>query len=60
MPRIFQSGYYYHICNRGVDKRKIFLDKWDYVRFLESLRRFNQIKPSSGVYIQKMCEYKRR
>ncbi len=34
----FQNEYYYHICNRGVDKREVFLDRWDYMRFLESLR----------------------
>lgn len=25
----------YHILNRGVDKRKIFLDKQDYFRFIQ-------------------------
>ena len=33
----FASGSYYHIYNRGVEKRKIFLDKRDYGRFLETL-----------------------
>ncbi len=33
----FASGEFYHIYNRGVEKRKIFLDKWDYLRFLETL-----------------------
>lgn len=33
----FVSGCYYHIYNRGVEKRKIFLDKFDYRRFLETL-----------------------
>lgn len=31
------SGEYYHIYNRGVDKRKIFLDKEDYFHFLKLL-----------------------
>jgi len=31
---IINDQYYYHIYNRGTDKRKIFLEKWDYVRFL--------------------------
>ena len=32
---------YYHIFNRGVDKRKVFLDDSDYWRFLFSLRLMN-------------------
>lgn len=31
----------YHILNRGVDKRKIFLDKQDYFRFIHDLFVFN-------------------
>jgi len=31
----------YHILNRGVDKRKIFLDKQDYFRFIHDLFEFN-------------------
>ena len=46
----FQAEYYYHICNRGVDKRKVFLEKWDYVRFLEGMKYFNQIKPVGSLY----------
>lgn len=30
----FAPGEYYHLYNRGTDKRKIFLDKKDYERFL--------------------------
>lgn len=33
----FISGSFYHIYNRGVEKRKIFMDKWDHLRFLETL-----------------------
>ena len=33
----FVTGSYYHIYNRGVEKRDIFLDRWDYLRFLETL-----------------------
>jgi putative transposase len=32
---------YYHIFNRGVDKREVFLDEADYWRFLFSLRLMN-------------------
>lgn len=37
----FGNGEYYHIYNRGVDKRTIFLDEADYLKFLRSLRDFN-------------------
>lgn len=33
----FSTGNYYHIYNRGVEKRNIFISKWDYLRFLETL-----------------------
>jgi len=36
-------GEYYHIYNRGVDKRDIFSDKKDIYRFIESIFEFNQI-----------------
>jgi REP element-mobilizing transposase RayT len=39
---IFASGEYYHIYNRGVDKREVFLDKRDYERFLVNMREFNR------------------
>jgi len=37
----FIDGEYYHIYNRGVDKRDVFLDEGDYLRFLTSLKDFN-------------------
>lgn len=33
----FVNGSYYHIYNRGVEKRDIFINKWDYLRFLETI-----------------------
>jgi len=47
---IINDQYYYHIYNRGVDKRKVFLDKWDYVRFLESMREFNRENTIGSLY----------
>lgn len=38
------TGEYYHIYNRGVDKRDIFNDKKDLSRFIESISQFNQIE----------------
>ena len=34
----------YHVLNRGVDKRDIFLDSQDYVRFVHNLYEFNDTK----------------
>lgn len=42
----FITGYYYHIYNRGVEKRDIFTNHWDYMRFLETLN-FYRKKPLS-------------
>lgn len=37
----FVNDYYYHVFNRGVDKRNTFMDDKDYRRFLFSLQEFN-------------------
>ena len=34
---------YYHIYNRGSDKRDIFIDKMDYERFLKGLKEYNTV-----------------
>jgi len=39
------SGNIYHILNRGVDKRKIFLDDEDHLRFIHDLFEFNDVNP---------------
>ncbi len=36
---------FYHVFNRGVDKRDTFLDKEDYLRFYQTLNLFNTIEP---------------
>ena len=38
----FVNGERYHICNRGTDKRNIFMDGYDFQRFLLSMREFNR------------------
>ncbi len=40
------KGEYYHVFNRGIEKRSIFLKKGDYERFINSLTLFNTDKPS--------------
>ncbi len=44
-PRFTETALY-HIYNRGVEKRKIFLDDQDYLRFIHSLFEFNDVKPA--------------
>ncbi len=36
---------YYHIYNRGVDKREIFTDRYDVDRFFRSMVAFNTVEP---------------
>jgi len=38
------NGEYYHIYNRGVDKRDIFNNLKDLERFKESIKQFNQVE----------------
>lgn len=42
---IFANGEYYHVFNRGVEKRQIFLVKRDYQRFLETLIYYQNANP---------------
>lgn len=46
----FVEGEYYHIYNRGVDKRNVFSDKSDIQRFLQSMREFNTKNPIGSLY----------
>jgi len=48
----FITGEYYHIYNRGVDKREIFSDRFDVMRFFESLREFNNVNEVGSLYQQ--------
>ena len=47
---IFVEGKFYHVYNRGVDKRTIFLDDYDYSRFLRSMDEFNTLNPIGSIY----------
>jgi len=46
----FVTGEYYHIFNRGTDKRNIFGDKYDYERFFQSMEEFNTIEPIGSIF----------
>ena len=43
------TGLYYHIYNRGVDKRDIFMNKSDLKRFVLSVKEFNTIEPVGSI-----------
>jgi putative transposase len=44
------EGEYYHIFNRGVDKRTIFQNSDDFDRFLLSMLDFNSLEPIGSIY----------
>ncbi len=46
----FVRNHVYHIFNRGVDKRNIFLNDKDYYRFIHSLFEFNDENPVLNVH----------
>lgn len=46
----FEIGEYYHIYNRGSDKREIILDQYDLYRFVQSFTEFNTDKPIGSIY----------
>ncbi|MCR4283877.1 MAG: hypothetical protein NUV64_00965 [Parcubacteria group bacterium] len=46
----FANSEYYHIFNRGVDKRQIFLDQEDLSRFFQSMNEFNVREPIGSIY----------
>lgn len=53
----FVEGEYYHIFNRGVEKRNIFSDAQDFNRFLFSLKIFNNVNNIGSI---KELSYKDR
>lgn len=46
----FANGEFYHIYNRGVDKRTIFSDDYDIKRFFQSMEEFNVVKAIGSLY----------
>lgn len=47
---IFANGEFYHVYNRGTDKRSIFGDRYDQQRFLQSMVEFNVLDPIGSIY----------
>ncbi len=46
----FITGLYYHVYNRGVDKRDIFSSLNDLRRFVLSIKKFNSIEPVGSLH----------
>ncbi|MBI1754751.1 transposase [Candidatus Azambacteria bacterium] len=46
----FVNDHIYHIYNRGVEKRDIFLSNRDYFRFIHNLFEFNDEAPAANLY----------
>ncbi len=46
----FAVGEFYHVYNRGTDKRTIFSDDQDFMRFLQSMEEFNGPNPVGSLY----------
>ena len=46
----FSNDAIYHVFNRGVDKRTIFLEDADYFRFIHDLYEFNDQAPAENIY----------
>ncbi|MCX6763138.1 MAG: transposase [Candidatus Moranbacteria bacterium] len=49
---LLKNEEYYHIYNRGVDKRNVFEGVSDYLRFIKSLEEFNRLDPIGSIYEQ--------
>ena len=54
-PRLVNEQIY-HIYNRGVEKRDIFLEENDYFRFIHDLFEFNDRASAEKTYYRKLCE----
>ena len=50
----FTTDGFYHIYNRGVEKRKVFLDKDDYFRFVHNLFEFNDERSANNLYYYRL------
>ena len=53
---VFANEQYYHLYNRGVDKREVFLDEEDFLRFLTCLREFNRQEAIGSLYEKNLRE----
>lgn len=58
-PR-FAPGEIYHVYNRGVEKRDVFLDERDSLRFIHDLFEFNDTRPATSSNIRLQSRYPSR
>ncbi len=49
---------YYHVYNRGVDKRSIVEDQLDVLRFMQSIVEFNVVDPIGSIYEKNFSQKK--
>ena len=54
------NGEMYHVFNRGVEKRTVFMDKNDYQRFLHSINEFNSTIATENVLYRNSYEVQPR
>src|SRR3989338_5362626 len=54
------NGENYHVYNRGVDKRRLFLEKEDLELFFQSMGEFNSTEPIGSIYENTFAEKKLR
>src|SRR3989344_7139585 len=53
---VFVNGGFYHIYNRGNNKRKVFLGRGDLERFFQSMQEFNSEEPIGSIHISSFKE----
>ena len=46
----FAIGEFYHVYNRGVNKRSVVTEQYDSDRFLQSMILFNTLEPTGGIF----------
>ncbi|MEK7576888.1 MAG: transposase [Patescibacteria group bacterium] len=59
MQRLFEEGGFYHVYNRGVDKREVFDSVYDLQRFLQSMVEFNTREPIGSLHLNSFDAVKR-
>lgn len=56
----FANNQIYHIYNRGVEKRDVFMDDADRFRFIHNLFEFNDTSPAQNTYYKQLYEVEPR
>jgi len=54
----FENNKIYHIYNRGIEKRDLFIEEEDYLRFIHDLYEFNDVEPAGRFSEGKLSEAK--